>query len=123
MITVEEKLLDQLEAYEPLVAMVGGRIYPGEMPQNSPMPTIVYQRIGGTPLHSLRGFARLESATIQINTWSTSYSNAKFVAMAVRDALRPYPEDVPISERDITDPDGIHKGVGQDFSIWHVDEM
>jgi Protein of unknown function (DUF3168) len=123
MITVEEKLLDQLEASETLVAMVGGRIYPGEMPQHSPMPTIVYQRIGGAPLHGLRGFVRLESATIQITTWAESYGSAKTVAMAVRDALRPYPEDVPIAERDLTDPDGIHKGVGQDFSIWHVEQM
>jgi Protein of unknown function (DUF3168) len=121
--TAEELIVAQLESTPDVAELVGDRIYPGVIPIGVRLPALVYQRIGSAPLAGLQGPPMLENPTIQINAWADTYTTAKLVARAVRVALRPFVEIVPLLERDLMDPDGLRQGVGQDYSVWiEVDE-
>lgn len=84
---MEEGIIAKLLATSGVTALVATRVYPGRRPQASALPAIDLARISGAPLYSNDGETGLESARVEINCWGSSYSSAKTVARAVKDAL------------------------------------
>lgn len=70
-----------------IAAICSDRIFPKRMPQNSPVPAIVYTLNEITPIKSLSGESGLDSGTVEIVCWSQDYAQAHSLASAVRAAF------------------------------------
>jgi hypothetical protein len=84
---MEEGLIQKLLATSGVTALVSQRVYPGSMPQASPLPSIVMNRVSGAPLYTDQGECGLASARVQIDCWAQTYTGAKQVARAVITSL------------------------------------
>jgi len=87
---IEDALVALLGDSTTVSALVEDRIYPIEMPPNTPMPTLVYQQISGPRVHSHSGFSSLAYPLFQISCWGDDYTEAKNLADAVMAALDGY---------------------------------
>lgn len=81
--TIKTMLVNRLETYAGLSALVGTRIYPRELPHTPTYPALTYQRIGSSGA-STNG---LRETRFQINCWGTSESSVDAVAAQVKAAL------------------------------------
>lgn len=70
------------------------RVYPQAIPQDSLLPCIVYERISTPRVSSLTGTAGIATPRMQIVSWADTYSGAKTLADAVRNALDDYTGEV-----------------------------
>lgn len=68
-------------------ALVSGRVYPGEMPQNVTLPAVLYFRVSGVRLYSHQGASGLDEARVQVECWAATYDGAQVLATAVRKDL------------------------------------
>jgi len=132
-VPVETAIYSVLCADGTVSPLVGTRIYPEVAPPGAALPHIVYTRISTPRIRSLGGTSGLLYPRFQIVSWASSYSGAKALADAVRNALDDYSgvvgtitvEDVYIEdEGDMMnlspDVDALRMhGVRQDFIIWH----
>ena len=69
-----------------VMALVGGRVSPSRMPQNTPMPAIVYEFISETelsPIDAQAGFQIMRSR-VQVTAMGKNYADVKNVIEAVR---------------------------------------
>jgi len=87
---IEAALRTHALASAPLVALVGGRIYPSVLPQNPTYPAITYFRVSGPRLYDHGGASGMAEARIQFDCWASTYSAVKAVAAALRVALSGY---------------------------------
>ena len=85
--TLEENLITELEAAAPVTALVGTRIFPVILPQNTTLPAITYQVVTTVLMPTLDGESGLENALFQIDCWAAGYAAAKDLAATVRTAL------------------------------------
>ncbi len=69
-------------------ALVGDRVYPLMMPQNCPLPAVIYQKISGERLHSLQGDTGYTTPVFQITSRADTYSECKALAEQVRLSLQ-----------------------------------
>jgi hypothetical protein len=67
-----------------------GCIYPQIIPQDASLPAIAYQQIGGNRLYSQSGDSGLPRSLFQITVQATTYSAAKTLTKAIRQALSGY---------------------------------
>lgn len=85
-----EKVIHDLMAADPgLAALVSTRIYPGRLPQQTPMPAISYEFVSGSeilPINAQAGGALMKSR-VQVTALAKSYSDCKAVLEAVRKAV------------------------------------
>lgn len=110
------------------VKAITTRCYPVMIPQGATMPLIRYQKVSGVRDHVLTGPTGLARPRIQVEAWAETYSGAKSLAAAIREALDGYigtAASVAIgsclieSERDIYESElGVHRVV-QDYMIYH----
>lgn len=105
-----------------LGALVDGRVFPDIAPDQSPLPRIVYQQVGGRSISYLSGETPdMENARMQISVWAASRAEAKTLIKACEAALgatqlfaaEPLGMSVSVHEPDT----GLY-GSHQDFSIW-----
>lgn len=78
----------RLEAVSAVTDVVGTRIYPEPLRQETTLPAVGYQRVSAqrdSAMGSDTGIARVR---MQVSTWATQYSQAKTLATAVRAALQ-----------------------------------
>lgn len=124
---VEEAIKSILDGASGLTALVGTRIYPNRIPQETAMPAVDYQRISGPRLHAMGGGPGLTYPRFQVNSWSDDYLESKNVAEEVRLALQDYTGTIASTviqwiifedDHDIPDPQGIKFHVASDFTIW-----
>ncbi len=87
MAEIEATLYNYLTGHAGLKSLVGSRIYPMQLPQNVMLPALTYQRISGPRVHGVGGRPILARPRIQIDSWATSYANAKVLSAEVRAAL------------------------------------
>lgn len=87
MADLESVLYTYLTGYAGLVALVGTRVYPVQLPQEATLPALTYQRISGPRTHTQNGVSILARPRIQVDCWASSYAGAKAVATQVRLAL------------------------------------
>ncbi len=84
----EKALYAALTGDATLTGLVGTRIYPVIIPQETTMPAIRYTRISTASVSALTGDSGMEDARMQIDVIAESVSSARSVAEAVRGAIK-----------------------------------
>ncbi|MEQ8251576.1 MAG: DUF3168 domain-containing protein [Oceanibaculum nanhaiense] len=87
---MERQFAAWLSAQPVVSALLGDRIYPLVLPQNSGLPAATYQRIGGERFYDLDGGARPKRVTLQLDSWAADYAGAKALAGAIESVLDGY---------------------------------
>lgn len=114
----------QLEAeLEAIIRTLCPRTFPTTAPANTPVPFVVWQHIGGTPLRFFDNTAGdKRNAFIQINVWHTTTKGAFDLIRAIEDALcaavdklTVNPQGEPVDGFDDTNE---LRGALQTHSIW-----
>lgn len=72
-----------------LTALVGGRIFPQRAPNDANPTCVIYTEISVTPLGIVQGFAKNESARMQIDCYGATQAEAGAISRAVRNAMQP----------------------------------
>jgi len=91
---IETVLVAYLLAHTGTKALIGTRLYPDVLPQEEPLPALVYQSISDVKLHSLTGQYGLEQPIYQITVYGATRATAKAVAAQVKSALCDYSGDM-----------------------------
>ena len=90
MAVIEEALVAILQADATVSGLVNDRIYPLVAPVGAELPAITYQRISGVRMETLQGPTGLAAPRFQFSCLANTYSQAKSLANAVRQALDGY---------------------------------
>lgn len=116
-----EKILHAtLRNDEGLNSMLQQRVFAIAIPEKTPLPCITFQRLSGHPLNTLTGQPDMETVLIQIDCWGRTFTEAKTVGLALRQALATAPFHCVLDEdRDLHDPATHHYRVSSDFRCWH----
>jgi hypothetical protein len=72
-----------------LTGLVGAKIYPGRIPQNTTMPAVSYELVSGVdiaPINAQAGGVLLRSR-VQVNALARTYAEVKTIQEAIRGAL------------------------------------
>lgn len=132
--TWQGAIVDVLLGAAPVTALVGQRLTPKQLDQDSALPALVYQVIDGRREHGMTADHGLPHPSLQIDCYATSYAGAWALAAAVATALErltntsvePDVLDVILeSERDwpaddelSSDERGVHR-VMQEYTVWY----
>lgn len=88
MASLEEALYSKLSATAGVTAIVPAtRIFHVKLEENSAFPAITFQRISTTRDYVLTDTVQMAEATVQLDCWSASDSEAVALAKAVRAAI------------------------------------
>lgn len=87
---IEQALTSYLLSHTGLKALIGTKLYPEEIPQNTKLPAVYYLTISDTKDHILDGQCNVESPYIQWTVCAASKSSAKAVAEQIKSALCDY---------------------------------
>ena len=68
--SIEQSLVEYLEAQAPLTALVGSKIYAGIIPQGTVLPAVSFIAAGGGPTHSLSGVSGYQMRTYRFSVWT-----------------------------------------------------
>ena len=110
------------------VKAITTRCYPVTIPQSPTYPLILYTKITGMRDHTLRGASGHAHPRFQIEAWAETYTEAKTLADAIRNALDDYSGTVLgtvigscliDSEQDVYESEIEVYRVLQDYFIWH----
>ena len=85
--TIETALWAILIGDATVAGLVGTRVYPNLVPQGADMPAVTYEQITGPREHVMTQTLGIAKSIFQINCWSSSYSETKALAEAVRNEL------------------------------------
>lgn len=102
--SAETLLRDVLAASAELAAVVGTRVYPDAMPEESPYPAVVYTRTGTEPIVTIDGTVHGAFVQLQVAAWATTRTAADDAADAVEIALQSG-GDIPTARQGGFDPD------------------
>lgn len=94
--SAEKLIFAVLSGAAGVTAIVSDRIYPDVLPQDKPLPAVVYARSGTEYLHTLGTPAVASSATIEIWCFGMTRPDAEALGDAVLTALiaaKYYPSD------------------------------
>lgn len=83
----EEMIIQRLLDTAGVSTIVGVRVFPGAVPQASPMPCVVFNKISGAPVYVDAGEVGLDESRVQIDSYAATYSAAKELSRAVRASL------------------------------------
>ena len=104
------------------------RVYPVALPQSPTYPLILYTKITGMRDHHLQGPSGHAHPRFQIEAWAKTYTEAKTLADAIREALDGYSGTAAgtkigscliESEQDIYESEIEVYRVTSDWFIWH----
>jgi len=87
---IEEALVAHLLAQPGLTALIGNRLYPDLLEDDTSLPAVVYLNVSDTKDHTLAGQLDLESPVIQFTAYATTKAGAKAVAAQLKTALSDY---------------------------------
>lgn len=94
MATIEEAVNARLLAVSAVTALVGAssaaRIYPLVIPQDAARPAIAYRKSDSQKEYSHSGFSNLARSRFTFTCEAETYTAAKALATAVRDAFHAY---------------------------------
>jgi hypothetical protein len=112
----------EAEVYAALQGLAGGRVFPDVAPENTAVPYITYQAVGGEPVNFLSGEAPGKTnARMQINVWAKTRIEASELGAQVEDAIRAATHLQPevLTGRVATyDETTQYRGTMQDVSLW-----
>lgn len=84
---MDQALVNRLENFSGLSALISKRVYPIVLKQGATIPAVVYQRISTTASQAHREAAALPMVRYQITSFGSTLLSAKAVAAQVRLAL------------------------------------
>lgn len=91
------------------------RIFPVELAQSISLPAIVYSRVSTVGYNSVAGDHGASRATIQVDSYASTYAQARALSALVRMALRR--TGTFQRQNDLSEPErGVYR-VSQDFNI------
>lgn len=97
----------------------GSRVYPLLRAEGSALPAIVYSRVGNAPVNSLNGSSGLDAVRIQVDTYATTYAQAKQVGDQVRVLMQAAPFKALLqTDLDAYEQDTKLFRFTQDFACW-----
>ena len=120
--STESTLVNYLQTHTGLAALVGDRIYPRRMPDETELPCVVYMRVSTVPdigLNSINTRARF-----RLTPWAELATEVTDVATQLKDALNlaTIPPDIdrvlPDGETDRYDNDALLYGQDLDFLVF-----
>jgi hypothetical protein len=119
--SVEEKIFSLLTTSTTITATMGNRVYPVRAPQNVASPYAVYQRISGGQQNGLSGYLTLENPRIQIDVYSTSYSQVKTLSESVQTQMATSTafKNTLINDSDLFEDELNVYRITMDFSCWN----
>lgn len=119
--SVEEKIFSLLTTTTTITATLENRIFPVRAPQTVPLPYAVYQRISGGQLNGLDGYLTLENPRIQIDVYSTSYSQVKTLAENIHTQMETSTafKNTLANDSDIYEDELNAYRITMDFSCWN----
>lgn len=85
---IEAAIYSELKNNSGVSALVGTRIYPKKLPQNSTFPALIYQQVGGGSIYSHSGASALATPVWQVSCFASTFTGAKNLARKVREALQ-----------------------------------
>ena len=135
--TLGESLYKELSGYASLVSLVGSEIYPVMIPIEAQLPCVSYRQISEVSNHAYVSDTILRKARYQVSSWSSEYSDAKAVAVQVRNKLQDFSGIMGTTgvnvkrsffdgEFDLDDIDpesnAILYHIAQDYIIWYTSD-
>jgi hypothetical protein len=87
---IEQHLAPLLLADSAIAALVGDRIFPVVVRQDTALPALTYARLGSERTYVLAGAAHWTTVQIGVTAWAPEYAQARALADAVRQALDGY---------------------------------
>lgn len=87
---IEADLVAVLADDAAVAGLVGDRIFPVVVRQETALPALTYARLGGERTYVLAGAAHWTTVQIGLTAWATEYAQARTLADAVRQALDGY---------------------------------
>jgi hypothetical protein len=112
-----ETVRDLLVAETDVTDLTGLRISPLVRAQNETLPCVTLSLVAVAPMNHINGAPTLDQNRVQVDSWATTYSEARSVADACRAALEAAGL-VMESEFDSFEADVDEYRVTQDFYIW-----
>ncbi len=94
---VEEALRNLLLSDAALVALVGTRIYPTQAPASTTFPYGVYQEADRKSVMTYSGPKQLNSYSLDLSWWATTYASAKACGAAAKRVLNGYKGDAGVA--------------------------
>lgn len=123
-----EAAINYILVNDTMVKAITTKCYPVKLPQSPTYPLILYTKISGMRDHVLSGASGRAHPRFQVEAWAETYSGAKTLADAIRNALDDYSGTASgtvihscliDSERDVYESEIEKYRVIQDFFIWH----
>ena len=99
------------------------KVYPVFSPQDATYPYIVYMRVSGNQMNGLSGYLTVEKPSIQIDVYSSSYSQAKTLAENVHTVINDTTtfRGILISDNDVYEDNIDTYRISQDFSCINLE--
>jgi len=82
-----ENVIAKLKGAPDIAAIADGRVYPGRLPQNAPVPAVIVTQISGPPVYTDDGESLLTRSRVQVDAWAATYTDAKLLAREVKATL------------------------------------
>jgi Protein of unknown function (DUF3168) len=86
-VSAESTVYGWLAGHAALSALVGARIYPDVIPQDTVLPAIAYARSGTEHVSTIHGGVAGALVTVQVQSWADTRTAAEAAADAVEAAL------------------------------------
>lgn len=118
---IEQDLVNHLTTDVDLLALVSARIYPNVMPQDPVLPALVYTRVDGVPVNSVRGRSGLKNYRMQIDCYARTYAQLVTVHEALLGAMNTDAtafEALPIQDSGFYEEEPNLHRIRSDFSLW-----
>jgi len=123
-----ESALHYILVNDTTVKAITTRCYPVTIPQSPTYPLILYTKISGDRDHALRGASGHAHPRFQVEAWAKTYTAAKTLADAIRNALDDYTGTAAGTvihscliegEHDTYESEIKVYRIMQDYMIWH----
>lgn len=128
--TLREAIVAHLTSRPAITALVGKRIHPGELPENSPVPAIAFSGVSRVGVENLEGPSGLVAIRFQFDCWAKRITQAEAVGDQLRLALDGFagvmggPGGVEVSPARLLDRRDLFNhaldlhGDSLDFEVW-----
>lgn len=110
-----------------VTSLVGTRVNPLKLEQNTVYPAVTYRVINRQPNSLFQGDAALSSTVVEVESFGATYSSARSTADAVKSALQRWSgtatgvtvQQVFFNDEISTyDPEIRHWAISQDYTVW-----
>lgn len=123
---IEAAVFSALTGNVPLAALVGTRVFPDQLPQETQVPALVVTVISDVPESSLDGAssAAVSNALVQVDVYAKTREETRAVATAVKDAMDLKTGSTggfdcwPSSAGNLFDDETQHYRIRMDFNVW-----